>query len=68
MEDCFRLYFSGCPCHITHNAPKNVAKHLHASKLDVENMMFDPYYWFHKSTKRKKNIFFVYFVAKITAL
>ena len=30
MEDCFRIYFRGCPCHITHNSPKNVVKHLHA--------------------------------------
>ena len=41
------------------NAPQKRSEEFACkSKFDVEHMMFNPYYWFHKCTKRKNSLFF----------
>ena len=48
------IYFSGCPCHILHNAGQKAAEAFACdSRFDVEEFLIDLYYWFDKSTKRK---------------
>lgn len=44
------IYFSGCPCHILHNAAQKAAENF-SSKcgFDVEEFTIDLYYWFEKS-------------------
>ena len=51
------VYFSGCPCHILHNAAQKAAECFScACNFDVEEFTIDLYYWFEKSTKRKNNL------------
>ena len=48
------ICFTGCPCHIIHNAaPESADAFRHVSNFDVEDCCIDHYYWFDKSTKRK---------------
>ena len=48
------IYFSGCPCHILHNAGQKAAEAFACeSRFDVEEFLIDLYYWFDKSTKCK---------------
>lgn len=57
----------GCPCHITHNTAGKAGEayekvsalwfaFIKVSKLNVEEMVIDIYYWFDKSMKRKASI------------
>lgn len=51
------IYFSGCPCHILHNAAQKAADAFGSvSGFDVEEFTIDLYYWFEKSTKRKNSL------------
>jgi len=45
-------YFVGCPCHMVYNTATKAAEA--ETGFDVEDLLVDLYYWFDKSTKRKK--------------
>lgn len=48
------IYFSGCACHIIHNAAQKAAESFsECCGFDVEEFTIDLYYWFDKSTKWK---------------
>ena len=48
------VYFSGCQCHVVHNASSAAAKAFNAETgFDVEDLLVDIYHWFVYSTKRK---------------
>ena len=51
------VYFSGCPCHILHNAAQKAAEVFSSEcGFDIEEFTIDLYYWFEKSTKRKNSL------------
>ncbi len=51
------IFFSGCPCHILHNAAQKSGDAFRNScSFDVEEFTIDLYYWFDKSTKRKNTL------------
>lgn len=51
------VYFSGCPCHILHNASQKAAEVFSSEcGFDIEEFTIDLYYWFEKSTKRKNSL------------
>lgn len=51
------VYFSGCPCHILHNAAQKAAEVFSSEcGFDLEEFTIDLYYWFDKSTKRKNTL------------
>ena len=54
LEQNSSIYFSGCPCHIIHNAARKASDVFCSS--DVEEFCIDIYYWFDKSTKRKNSL------------
>ena len=58
LEQNSSIYFSGCPCHIIHNAARKASDVFCSScGFDVEEFCIDIlYYWFDKSTKRKKSL------------
>ena len=48
------VYVAGCPCHLAHIA----ASHAHdafaqVAGIHVEDLLFDIFYWFDKSTKER---------------
>ena len=48
------IFFSGCPCHMIHNAAQKAAVAFSSCVgFDIEEFTVDLYYWFEKSTKRK---------------
>ena len=48
------VYFSGCSCHVLHNAAQKGAEEFSLeSDLDIEEFIVDLFYWFSKSSKRK---------------
>ena len=49
-------YFVGCPCHMVHNTATKAAEA--ETGFDVEDLLVDLYYWFDKSTKRKKGLLY----------
>jgi hypothetical protein len=51
------VFFSGCPCHILHNAAQKAAiAFTLESKFELEEFIVDLYYWFDGSTKRKNGL------------
>ena len=57
LEQNSSIYFSGCPCHIIHNAARKASGVFCSScGFDVEEFCIDIYYWFDKSTKRKNSL------------
>ena len=55
LERNSAIFFNGCLCHIIHNRACKASEELclHCG-FDVEELCTDIYYWFDKSTKRKK--------------
>lgn len=50
-----KCYFMGCPCHLIHNIACHASEAFQkAIDFDIEDLCIDLYYWFEKSTKRKK--------------
>ena len=48
------IYINGSPLHIVHNTGNKGAKmFMLANRFDVEDMLFDIFYWFDKRSKRK---------------
>ena len=61
LEQNSSVYFSGCPCHIIHNAVRKASDVFCSScGFDVEEFCLDIYYWFDKSTKRKNSLLSYY--------
>ena len=51
------IYFSGCPCHVLHNAAQKCGTAFaRCCGFDAEEFAVDLYYWFDKSTKRKNEL------------
>ena len=51
------IFFSGCPCHMIHNAARKASDcFCNVCGFDIEEMSIDLYYWFEKSTKRKNGL------------
>lgn len=48
------IYVNGCPCHLVHIAASNAHdESAKRTKISMEELQVDLFYWFDKSTKRK---------------
>ena len=58
LEKNENTFIAGSPCHLGHIAASNAHDVFNESlALNVEDVMFDLFYWFDKSAKRKGNIY-----------
>ena len=49
------IFVSGCPCHLVHIAAGNAHDaFVEVTSINIEKLQIDIYYWFEKSTKRKR--------------